>query len=214
VCEQALEVLRDVGAVLVDPADIPHLGDYDAAEFDVLLYEFKADLNAYLAAWAPGAPARTLADLIAFNEREKARELLYFGQELFEGAEAKGPLTDQAYLEAIELCHRLARVEGLDPVFAEHRLDAIVAPTGGPPWPTDLVNGDHFLGASSTPGAVSGYPHLSVPAGYVFGLPVGLTFIGRPWTEGTLLKLAFAYEQAAQPRKAPRFLPTADLTTP
>jgi amidase len=214
VCEQALEVLRDVGAVLVDPADIPHLGDYDAAEFDVLLYEFKADLNAYLAAWAPGAPARTLADLIAFNEREKARELLYFGQELFERAEAKGPLTDQAYLEAIELCHRLARVEGLDPVFAEHRLDAIVAPTGGPPWPTDLVNGDHFLGASSTPGAVSGYPHLSVPAGYVFGLPVGLTFIGRPWTEGTLLKLAFAYEQAAQPRKAPRFLPTADLTTP
>jgi amidase len=202
VCEAALDVLHNVGAVLVDPADIPHYGEYDDDEFQVLLHEFKADLNAYLAAWAPDAPSKTLADLIAFNSREHDRELRYFGQEIFELAEDKGPLT------------RLSRTEGLDALFDQYKLDAIVAPTGGPAWTTDLVNGDHFSGASSTPGAVSGYPHINVPAGYTFGLPVGLTFLGRPWSEGTLLKFAFAFEQAANARRSPRFLPTADLTTP
>jgi amidase len=214
VCEAALAVLREAGAIIVDPADIPNAGEYGGAEWQVLLYEFKADLNAYLRDWAPTAPARTLADLIAFNERERAREMPYFGQEIFALAEAKGPLTEKEYLDALETCGRLSRAEGIDKAMDEHRLDAIVAPTGGPAWPIDLVNGDHFLGASSTPGAVSGYPHISVPAGYSFGLPVGLTFLGRAWSEGLLLKLAYAYEQAAKARKPPRFLPTADLSTP
>jgi amidase len=214
VCEAALAVLRDAGAIIVDPADIPNAGEYDGAEWEVLLYEFKADLNAYLRDWAPASPCGTLADLIAFNERERAREMPYFGQEIFELAEAKGPLTETEYLEALETCGRLSRAEGIDQVMEEHRLDAIVAPTGSPAWPIDLVNGDHFLGASSTPGAVSGYPHVSVPAGYSFGLPVGLTFLGRAWSEGLLLTLAYGFEQAANVRRAPRFLPTADLSTP
>jgi len=213
-CEAALQALRDAGAVVVDPADIPNAGEYDSAEWQVLLYEFKADLNAYLRAWAPTAPTKTLADLIAFNERERVREMPYFGQEIFELAEAKGPLTEQEYVDALATCGRLSRAEGIDKVMDEQRLDAIVAPTGSPAWPIDLVNGDHFLGASSTPGAVSGYPHISVPAGYSFGLPVGLTFLGRAWSEGKLLALAYAFEQVVQARTAPRYLPTADLSTP
>jgi amidase len=213
-CEAALDVLQRAGATLVDPTDIPHIGEYDDTEFEVLLYEFKADLNAYLAAWAPNAPAKTLADLIDFNEREHDRELRFFGQEIFKMAQEKGPLTDKAYLDAAAKNARLSRTEGLDALFDQYKLDAVVAPTGGPPWTTDLVNGDHFSGSSSTPGAVSGYPHINVPVGYTFGLPVGLTFLGRAWSEGTLLKFAYAYEQAAQPRKPPRLLPTADLTAP
>jgi amidase len=209
--EAAIEVLRRQGAIIVDPADIPHMGEYDDSEFTVLLYEFKTDLNAYLAEWAPRGPIRTLADLIAFNEANKAKELTYFGQEILMQAQEKGPLTDQAYIDALEKDRRLSRTEGLDVVFAQHTLDAIIAPTGSPAWPTDLVNGDHFLGASSTPAAVSGYPSVSVPVGYSFGLPVGMSFIGRAMSESTLLKLAYAYEQAATPRRAPRFLPTAEL---
>jgi amidase len=214
VCEAALRALRDAGAVIVDPADIPHAGEYDGAEWQVLLYEFKADLNAYLRDWAPMSPAKTLADLIAFNERERAREMPYFGQEIFTLAEAKGPLSEKEYVDALETCGRLSRAEGIDAVMAEHRLDAIVAPTGSPAWPIDLVNGDHFQGASSTPGAVSGYPHLSLPVGHSFGLPVGLTFLGRPWSEGKLLALAYALEQTINARRPPRYLPTADLSTP
>jgi amidase len=214
VCETALEALRDAGAVIVDPADIPNAGEYDRAEWQVLLYEFKADLNAYLRDWAPTASARTLADLIAFNERERASEMPYFGQEIFTLAQEKGPLTEQEYVEALETCGRLSRTEGIDKVMDEQRLDALVAPTGSPAWPIDLVNGDHFLGASSTPGAVSGYPHVSLPVGHSFGLPVGLTFLGKPWSEGKLLGLAYALEQTVQARRAPRFLPTADLSAP
>jgi amidase len=206
--ESAIDVLRRQGAVIVDPADIPHLGEYDDSELTVLLYELKADLAAWLAAWAPNARVKTLADVIAFNDANKAREMPYFGQELFIQAQEKGPLTDQAYRDALAKDQRLSRVEGLDVVFAQHNLDAIVAPTGSPPWPTDLVNGDHFLGASSTPAAVSGYASVAVPVGYSFGLPVGMSFIGRANSEPTLLKLAYAYEQAAKPRKPPRFLPT------
>jgi len=209
--EAAIDVLRRQGAVIVDPADIPHLGEYDDSEFTVLLYEFKADVNAYLAEWAPRGPMRTLADLIAFNEAHKATELAYFGQEIFVQAQEKGPLSDQAYIDALEKDRRLSRTEGLDTVFAQHNLDAIVAPTGSPAWPTDLVNGDHFLGASSTPAAVSGYPSVSVPVGYAFGLPVGMSLIGRAASEATLLKLAYAYEQVAKGRRPPRFLPTIDL---
>ncbi len=209
--EAAIDVLRREGAVIVDPADIPHAGEYDDSELIVLLYELKADLAAYLAAWAPGARVKTLADVIAFNEANKAAEMPYFGQELFLQAQEKGPLTDQAYRDALAKDQRLSRTEGLDVVFAQNTLDAIVAPTGSPPWPTDLVNGDHFLGASSTPAAVAGYPSVAVPVGYSFGLPVGMSFIGLANSEAKLLTLAYAYEQAAKPRKAPRFLRTANL---
>jgi amidase len=212
--EAALEVMKQAGAVIVDPADIPHLGEYDDAEFTVLLYEFKADLNAYLAGLGSAAANKSLADLIAFNDKARDRELPYFGQEIFTMAEGKGPLTDDAYIEALAHCRRLSRTEGLDVVLAQQKLDAIVAPTGSPPWTTDLVNGDHFLGASSTPAAVAGYPSVTVPVGYAHGLPVGMSFIGTAWSEPQLIRLAFAYEQAAQPRKPPRFLATADLGTP
>ena len=205
--EAAIDVLRRQGAVIVDPADIPHLGEYDDSELIVLLYELKADLASYLATWAPKARVKTLADVIAFNEANKDREMQYFGQELFLQAQEKGPLTDQAYRDALAKDQRLSRTEGLDVVFAQQNLDAIVAPTGSPPWPTDLVNGDHFLGASSTPAAVSGYASVAVPVGYSFGLPVGMSFMGKANSEATLLRLAFAYEQAAMPRKPPRFLP-------
>jgi len=205
--EAAIDVLRRQGAVIVDPADIPHIGEYDDSELLVLLYELKADLAAYLAAWAPGASVKSLADVIAFNEANKSREMPYFGQELFIQAQAKGPLTDPAYRDALAKDQRLSRTEGLDVAFAQNTLDAIVAPTGSPPWPTDLVNGDHFLGASSTSAAVAGYPSVAVPVGYAFGLPVGMSFIGRANDEATLLKLAYAYEQAAKPRVPPRFLP-------
>ena len=205
--EAAIDVLRRQGAVIVDPADIPHAGEYDDSELTVLLYELKADLAAYLAAWAPGASVKSLADVIAFNEANKAREMPYFGQETFLQAQEKGPLTDQAYRDALAKDQRLSRTEGLDVAFAQNNLDAIMAPTGSPPWPTDLVNGDHFLGASSTPAAVAGYPSIAVPVGYSFGLPVGMSFIGRANSEATLLKLAYAYEQAAKPRVPPRFLP-------
>ncbi len=206
--EVALGVLRREGAILVDPADIPHAGTYDDAELEVLLYELKADLNAYLATLGPTAPVRTLADVIGFNERERAREMPYFGQELFVQAEAKGPLTAPAYRKALAICRRLARTAGLDAVLAKHNLDAIVAPTGNPAWPTDPVNGDHFTGSSSTPAAVAGYPSVSVPMGYAWGLPVNLSFFGGAWSEPTLIRLAYAFEQITMHRKAPKFLPT------
>jgi len=210
--EEAIKDLRRLGAVIVDPADIPHAGDFDDAEFEVLLYEFKANLNAYLAEWAPGAGVRTLADVIAFNEKDRDREMTYFRQDTMEKAQKKGPLTDKAYLKALKRCRELSRAKGLDAVMSGHRLDAIVAPTGSPPWTIDLIDGDHFLGASSTPAAVAGYPSITVPAGYVFGLPVGLTFIGGPWSEGMLIRLAYSFEQATKHRRPPRLLPTAELS--
>jgi amidase len=206
--DAALEVLAREGAVLVDPADIPHAGEYDAAELDVLLYELKADLNAYLKGLGPSARVRTLADVIAFNERERGREMPYFGQELFVQAEAKGGLGDAAYRKALATCRRLARTEGIDAVMRKHRLDALVAPTGNPAWPTDLVNGDHFTGSSSTPAAVARYPSVSVPMGFVLGLPVNLSFFGRAWSEPILIRLAYAFEQITMHRKAPTFAPT------
>ncbi len=206
--EAAIATLKAQGAVIVDPADIPTASQLDDCEFAILLYEFKADLNAYLKRLPPSANVHSLADLIAFNEREKERELQYFGQEILTMAQRKGPLTSAAYRKTLATCGTRARMLGIDAVLTKHRLDAIVAPTGGPAWTTDLVNGDHFTGASSTPGAVAGYPSVTVPAGDVQGLPVGLSFIGTAWSEARLIALAYAYEQATKHRKPPAFLPT------
>jgi amidase len=215
VIEQALDTLKRLGAVLVDPADIATAGQFDDAELEVLLYEFKADLNTYLAelGWEGGGegPVSSLTALIAWNTHHSNQEMPYFGQELFMQAEAKGPLTDQAYKDALEKCRRLSRSEGIDAVMDKHQLDALVAPTNGTPWLIDLVNGDAYSGGSSTPPAVAGYPHITVPAGYTFGLPVGLSFFGRPWSEGTLIKLAYAYEQATKLRRPPRFSAAAEI---
>lgn len=208
----SLEVLKAAGAILVDPADMETQGKYDDDEFEVLLYEFKADLNAYLAALPPSVASRTLADLIRFNEEHRDREMPYFGQEIFKRAEEKGPLTDEKYRDALAKCRKLSREEGIDAVVKKHNLDALVAPTGGPPWPTDHVLGDHFSGGFSTASAVAGYPHITVPAGYTFGLPVGLSFFGPAWSEPVLIRFAYAFEQATKMRRAPQFLPTADLT--
>jgi amidase len=206
----AIDALKRAGAVVIDPADLPSHGKYDDSEFEVLLYEFKADLNKYLAERGGGAP-RSLKELIDFNERHREREMPYFGQEIFLKAQAKGPLTSKAYLAALAKNHRLSRAEGIDAALAKHRLDAIIAPTGGPPWTTDLVNGDHFSGGSSTPAAVAGYPNISVPAGYVFGLPVGISFFGTAYSEPVLIKLAYAFEQATKHRRPPQFTDSVEL---
>ncbi|HEX8558130.1 MAG TPA: amidase [Pyrinomonadaceae bacterium] len=206
-----IEVLRREGATVVDPADLPTHGKFDAAEFEVLLYEFKADLNKHLAGLPPGDHPRTLKELIDFNEKNRDREMPYFGQELFIRAEAKGPLTEPAYLKALRTSKALAGAQGIDAVMRRHNLDALIAPTGGPAWTTDLVNGDHFSGGSSSPAAVAGYPNVQVPAGHVHGLPVGVSFFGRAFTEARLIRIAYAYEQATRHRRPPRLLPTADL---
>jgi len=208
-----IDTLKRLGATIVDPADLPTHGKFDAAEFEVLLYEFKADLNRHLAALPPGDHPRTLKALIEFNERNRDREMPYFGQELFVRAEAKGPLTELAYRKALRTSKLLSQAQGIDAVMIKHRLDALVAPTGGPAWTTDLVNGDHFSGGSSSPAAVAGYPNVQVPAGFVHGLPVGVSFFGRRFTDATLIRIAHAYEQATKHRRPPRFLPEADLNT-
>ena len=207
----AIDVLKREGATVVDPADMPTHGKLDAPEFEVLLFEFKADINKYLAGLPVGDHPRTLKDLIDFNERNRDREMPFFGQELFTKAQAKGPLTDPAYLKALRSCQTLSRAQGIDAVIRKDNLDAIIAPTGGPAWTTDLLNGDHFTGGSSTPAAVAGYPNVQVPAGYVYGLPVGISFYGRAFNEAKLIRLAYAYEQATRHRRPPRLPPAADL---
>lgn len=206
IMEEAIDLMKREGAVMVDPANDPTKGQYDDSEFEVLKYEFKDGINKYLATLGPDAPVKTLADLIAFNEREKAREMPFFGQEIFIMAEEKGPLTSPAYRRALLKGHRLSRREGIDAMVARHRIDAILAPTGGPAWTTDHVNGDHFSGGSSTPAAVAGYPSITVPAGNIFGLPVGISFYGPAWSEATLIRIAYAYEQASKQRRVPEFL--------
>lgn len=209
--EAAIADMKRLGAVIVDPADIETTSAFDKTELEVLLYEFKTDLNLYLASLPAGRP-RTLKELIEFNEKNREREMPYFGQEIFEMAEKKGPLTDKAYREALEKDFRNSQKDGIDKTMDKHKLDALVAPTSGPPTLIDLVNGDYGVNGSSTIPAVAGYPDITVPAGYHFGLPVGLSIFGRAWSEPTLIKIAYAYEQATHHRKPPRFLPTADLT--
>jgi amidase len=214
VMDAAIQALRDAGAVIVDPADLP--SDRDAArkaEQEVLLYEFKADLNAYLAtregvALDQGGFPRTLAGVIAFNDAHAAQELRYFGQDLFLDAEAKGPLTDVAYREVLATSQRLGGPDGIDRALDDRGLDALIAPTGAPAWPIDPVNGDHFILGSSSPAAQAGYPLVTVPAGFAFDLPINITFMGRRFSEAKLISLAYAFEQTTQARRSPRFLPT------
>ncbi len=208
IADEAIADMKAQGAVIVDPANIATASKMDGCENDVLLYEFKADLNKYLAPLPPSARVHSLQELIDFNIREKDREMPYFGQELFLSAQKKGSLATPAYRAALTKCRALARAQGIDLVMTQHRLDALVAPTGGPAWTTDLVNGDHFTGASSTPAAVAGYPSITVPAGYAFGLPVGVSFIGTAWSEPKLIALAYAYEQATKHRRPPQLKPS------
>jgi amidase len=206
--EQSIDVMKQQGATMVDPAEIETLGKFDDTELLIMMYELKADLNAYLARRGQNSPVHTLKDIIEFNDRNREKEMPYFGQDLFIKAEAKGPLTDKAYLDALERNHRLARTEGIDATMDKFHLDAIVAPTGGPAWITDLLNGDHVAGGSSNAAAVAGYPNINVTAGFISGLPAGISFFGRAWSEPTLIRLAFAFEQATKARQSPKFLPT------
>jgi amidase len=211
IINDALEILKQNGAILIDPIIIDSLGKFDDAEGTVLSYELKADMAAYLKHRGPDTPLHTMKDLIDFNEKNADKEMPYFGQELFLEAEKRGPLTEKEYIEASDRKHRLTREEGIDAVMNKHYLDAIVSPTDSPAWVTDLVDGDHFLGGSSQLAAVAGYPHITVPAGQVLGLPVGISFFGRAWSEPVLLKIAYAYEQVTEARKPPKFLPTVNL---
>jgi len=207
--EDALEALRAAGAEVVDPADVPHVDEYEDPEWEVLKYEFKADIETFLAS-VPGDGPRTLADLIAFNEANREDEMPFFGQDIFDDAVEKGPLTEPAYLEALATCGRLSRDEGFDAVLAQHRLDALVAPTRGPAGLIDHVNGDRSVGDSSSPAAVSGYPSITVPMGTISGLPVGVSFIGGPRRETVLTGYAAAFESETSHRVAPRFLASVD----
>jgi amidase len=208
--EVAIKVMSQQGATIVDPVVIETHGKFDDSEFLAFQYEFKADLNGYLARLGPAAPVHTLKEVIDFNEKNREKEMPYFGQDIFLKAEAKGPLTEKEYLDAVEKNHRLARTEGIDATMDKSKVDALIGPTGGPAWLTDLITGDHFGGGSSSAAAVAGYPSISVPAGYIHGLPIGISFFGRAWSEPTLIKIAFAYEQATKHRKPPRFLPTVN----
>lgn len=208
---EALLALGELGANVIDPVEIPNKGAYDEDEYEVLLYEFKTDLNIYLAS-RPGLPVRSLEDLIDFNLAHAEQEMPFFQQEIFEQAQSKGTLQEPAYLEALARSKRLAGADGIDAALADHKVDALIAITGGPAWPTDPVTGDHFLGGCSSPAAVSGYPHITVPMGTIYGLPVNLSVIGGAFSEPVLIRVAHAFEQATQLRATPQFLPTVDLS--
>jgi len=204
----AIDVMKQQGAVVIDPVEIASEGKFDDSEFDVLLYEFKADLNSYLKGLGPNAPVRTLKDIIDYNEAHKDQEMPFFGQDIMIKAQAKGPLTEKAYLTALAKDQKLSREQGIDAAMNKNKLDALITPTGGPAWLTDLITGDHYGGGYSTASAVAGYPHITVPAGSSHRLPVGISFFGRAYSEPTLIKLAYAYEQATKHRRAPEFIPT------
>lgn len=207
----ALLAMQRAGAVIVDPVEIATFHKWSAAEGLVLHYEFKADLNQYLAALGTGAKVRSLADVIAFNNTRSAQEMPYFGQDIFIKAQAKGGLDTEEYKKALADCGRLTRAEGIDATMDKHKLDALVCPTGTPAWVTDLVNGDANEPSSSSLAAVAGYPHITVPMGFIFGLPVGVSFFGRAWSEPILIKAAYGFEQKTKHRRPPQFLTTADL---
>jgi amidase len=208
-----IKEMKNSGAEIVDPANIPTAGKFDDSEMEVLLYEFKADLNAYLASLGPNAPVHSIKEIIDFNEKNAAKEMPYFGQDIMIQAESKGPLTSKEYLEALKKNHTLTREQGIDQVLKTHHLDAMIAPTGGPAWLTDIVNGDCFGGGYSSASAVAGYPHITVPAGFVSGLPFGLSFFASAYSEPTLIKLAYAFEQMTKIRQKPQFLPSVKVST-
>jgi len=211
VVEEALKVLQAKGAILVDPVELPNVAKYAQTELEVLLYELKADLEAYLAEFAPGSSIKTLKDVIDFNASNAAREMPFFGQEHFLRAVAKGGLDSKEYRDALENNQRYSREEGIDKVLKEHRLDALVAPSNGPAWLTDFIKGDASGGSFSSPAAVAGYPHITVPAGQVHGLPAAISFVGTAWSEPTLIRFAYAYEQASKQRRAPTFAKSVNL---
>jgi amidase len=210
--DEVIDGMKRAGAEIIDPADIPTFGKFDDSETTVLLYELKADLAAYLARRG-NTSAKSLKDLIQFNEQNRDREMPYFGQDLFIKSEQKGGLDSKEYIEALSLNQRLSQAEGIDFIMDKFKLDALVAPTGGPAWLTDLINGDHSAGGSSSAAAVAGYPNINVTAGSLWGLPVGISFFGRAWSEPTLLKIAYAFEQLTKARQKPRFLATIEAET-
>ena len=211
--EACLDVLKQLGAVIVDPADVLNFDKFGKTELEVLHYEFKADLNKYLTALPAQARVHSMQDVINFNEENKEHVLSYFGQEHMVTAQEKPSLSDKKYRAALAKNQRLSRKDGIDAAIRKHKLDAIVVPSGGPAWMIDMVNGDaiNWDMESTSPAAVAGYPHITVPAGYIFGLPVGISFFAKAWQEPTLIKFAYAFEQATQVRKEPKFLPTANL---
>lgn len=202
---EAVKILREQGAEVIENLKFEKQPEWGKLEWQVLISEFKADLNIYLKSRS-GLQVQSLADLIEFNKKNAETELKWCGQEIFAEAEKTSGLDDAVYLEALAKVRKLTREEGIDLLMDQHQLDAMIAPTNGPAWTIDWVNGDHFGGGSSEPAAISGYPAISVPAGFVHGLPVGISFFGRAWSEPTLIRLAFAYEQATEHRKAPGFL--------
>ncbi|MBU6420524.1 MAG: amidase [Gammaproteobacteria bacterium] len=212
ILDHTIAVLRAHGAIVIDPVKVPHLNDYGKAEQTVLLYDFKHDLNAYLAT-RKGIAVHNLAKLIAFDKSHAAQEMPWFGQDEFIAAEAKGPLIDKAYRDALARAKRLSGPEGIDVAMKKYRLDALLAPTTGPAWTTDLVNGDHVTGGSSSPAAVAGYPDITVPAGFVHCLPVGMSFFAGKWSEPKLISIAYAFEQATHVYRSPQFLPTVEDCT-
>jgi amidase len=211
--ESSIEIIKECGAQVIDPSNVPNFNKFSGSEVEVLLFEFKSDLNKYLGSLPSDLPHRSLADIISFNETNKARVMPYFGQERMIAAQKKGTLSSAKYKEALRKNRKLSRTEGLDKVFRKYKLDAIIVPSGGPVWPIDLVNGDaiNWDMESTSPPAVAGYPHITVPAGFVFGLPVGLSFIGKAWQDTKLLQFAYAFEQASLIRKHPRYLKTIEV---
>ncbi|MEM7549594.1 MAG: amidase [Bacteroidota bacterium] len=211
VMEKAIAAMEAQGAIIVDSVKMESNSQYGRSGFDVLLYEFKDGINAYLATLGDDAAMKTLQDIIDFNEANRDESMPYFEQEILKLAQEKGDLESEEYKEALETILRLSRAEGIDAVLAEHDLDAIIAPTGGPAWPIDVVNGDHFGGGSSSPAARAGYPNITVPAGYVNGLPVGMSIFSTAYREPELIGMAFAFEQATKMRRAPKLPETLDL---